>query len=135
MMDYQFPDSVSGPKTILAFAFMIASSATVGVWSHVKNWPLPRKRLAYTLCLAASMPVMLLWAWELPWSWGVLAGLVMLPIGWIGMGGWLLFADDMLKIGLKRQARKLARAGLSSGTPADGGTHAAGDERVEPRKE
>lgn len=135
MMDYQIPDSVSGTKTILAFAFMIATITAVGVWSHVKRWPLPKKRLAYTLCIAASMPVMALWAWELPWLWGVLAGLIMLPVAWIGMGGWLLFADDMLKIGLERQEKRLARARLASGTPADGGAQAAGDVGVEPRKE
>jgi len=77
------------------------------VWGTIKRWSMEKVRLFGVVVVTIYLPVFTVWVLQTPWWWGVIAAVIVPPVGWLYLGGLQsLYEADILGLRKAREEKK-----------------------------
>lgn len=123
------PDEPDGRRLLVSAAAVICYAVGFGVWGHLRRWSRTYLRKSWTLSTALVSLGLVSWGLQAPWTWGLIAAVVVLALQWFNLGG-LLALQEAAETE-RRERIKRSQAIESAKTSARRSASGAGDrERV-----
>lgn len=123
------PDEPDARRLLVSTVVTICYAIVFAAWAHTRRWSRGRLRKFWTMSTSLVLLWAVRWGLQLPWTWGLIGAIVVIPLAWFNLGGLLALQEAaaaerrqrteqyMAARSAKRSAHKVARGAGNRSTP------------------